>query len=272
MSVAGGAAKAVERARDLACDAFQIFVKSPNRWQNKPRPEQESRAFREAREAAGMPVIAHSGYLINLASPKDDVLAKSRASLGDELERCEALGVPGLVLHPGSATGRTRAQGLDAVARSLDAVLSEHEAVNTKILLENTAGQGNTLGLTIAELHAIIERVARPERLGICLDSCHAYVAGYDLRDGDGLERLMGELDEGPGRARLAAWHLNDSQGELGSNRDRHANVGDGELGLAFFAALLHDARFEELPMILETPLGDDGEGHARDLKTLRAL
>lgn len=272
MSVAGGAPKAVARANDLACDAFQIFVKSPNQWRNKPRSEEEAQSFRQARDASGMPVIAHSGYLINLASPKEEVLAKSRASLGDELERCHALGVPGLVLHPGSATGRTREEGLDAVARSLDAVFAEHPSVRTKVLLENTAGQGNTLGLSVDELDRIVQGVAEPDRLEICLDSCHAFVAGYDLRDAGGLDRLLDELDAGPGRARLSAWHLNDAQQGLGSFRDRHANIGEGELGRAFFARLVHDERFDDLPMILETPLGDDGEGHARDLATLRGL
>lgn len=272
VSVAGGAPKAVERASELACDAFQIFVKSPSQWRNKPRTEAECVAFREAREAAGLPVIAHAGYLINLASAKEDVLARSRDALADEIARCDALGVPGLVLHPGAAMDGDRDAALDAVAHSLDAVLAEAPSSSTTVLLENTAGQGSTLGITPAELAAIVARVERPERLGVCLDTCHAFAAGYDLRESEGLERLIDELDAGPGRERLAAWHLNDSKHGLGEHRDRHANIGDGVLGLEAFARLLHDDRFASLPMIVETPLGDDKQGHARDLETLRGL
>lgn len=272
VSVAGGAPRAVERAAELACDAFQIFVKSPNQWRNAPRPEAECKAFREALGRAGTPVIAHSGYLINLASSKADVLERSRAALADELERCRALGVAGLVLHPGAAMDGERDAALDAVARSLDDVLERVPGNEVRILLENTAGQGSTLGTSPRELAAIVARVERPERLAVCLDTCHAFAAGYDLRRPDGLERLIDELDAELGRERLAAWHLNDSKRGLGEHRDRHANIGEGELGLECFARLVHDARFADLPMIVETPLGDDKQGHARDLETLRGL
>ena len=271
MSIAGGAPKAVARATDLGCDAFQIFVKSPNRWRNAPRSEEESRAFRDAREAAGLPVVAHAGYLINLASPKDDVRATSRDALADELRRCAALDVPGLVLHPGAPQDDGREVGIERVASGLDAVLAEVGDLQVAVLLENTAGQGSTLGLTVDELHAIRSRVDAPERIGICLDTCHAFAAGYDLA-GDGYDRLIEEMEAGPGLAALACWHLNDSKFPLGKNRDRHANIGDGEIGPEPFARLLRDERFAGLPMILETPLGDDGQGHARDLATLRSL
>jgi deoxyribonuclease-4 len=271
VSVAGGAEKAVARATDLGCDAFQIFVKSPNRWSNAPRPDAESQAFREARDAAGLPVVAHAGYLINLASPKDEVRAKSRSALADELRRCAALGVPGLVLHPGAPQDDGREVGIDRVAEGLDAVFGEVGDLPVRVLLENTAGQGSTLGVSVAELTAIRDRVAAPDRVGVCLDTCHAFAAGYDLT-GDGYDRLIDELADGPGLDTLACWHLNDSKFPLGKHRDRHANIGDGELGLPPFARLLRDDRFRELPMILETPLGDDEQGHARDLATLRSL
>lgn len=271
VSVSGGAEKAVARAADLRCDAFQIFVKSPNRWSNRPRPEAESATFREARRQAALPVVAHAGYLINLASPKPEVVEKSRGALADELRRCAALGVPGLVLHPGAPQEDGRQVGIERVAAGLDAVFEELGDGDVRVLLENTAGQGSTLGISIAELDAIRSRVAAPERVGICLDTCHAFAAGYDLRN-DGYERLTDELAEGPGLATLACWHLNDSKFALGGNRDRHANIGDGEIGLAPFARLLADARFSELPMLLETPLGVDDQGHARDLATLRTL
>ena len=271
VSVAGGAEKAVARATDLGCDAFQIFVKSPNRWSNAPRPEAESAAFRAAREAAGLPVVAHAGYLVNLASPKEEVRAKSRDALADELRRCAALGVPGLVLHPGAPQDDGREVGIERVAQGLDAVHAEVGASPVRVLLENTAGQGSTLGVSVGELRAILERIDAPGRVGVCLDTCHAFAAGYDL-GGDGYDRLLDELADGPGLDALACWHLNDSKFPRGKRRDRHANIGDGELGLAPFARLLRDDRFGETPMILETPLGDDEQGHARDLATLRSL
>ena len=271
MSVAGGAEKSVERATDLGCDAFQIFVKSPNRWSNKPRPESESQAFVAAREQAGLPVVAHAGYLINLASPKEEVRAKSRGALADELRRCTALGVPGLVLHPGAPQDDGRDVGIDRVASGLDAVFAEVPELPVRVLLENTAGQGSTLGVSVDELHAIRSRVDAPDRIGICLDTCHAFAAGYDLA-GDGYQRLVDELLDGPGLSALACWHLNDSRFALGGHRDRHANIGDGEIGLDAFQRLLADDRFDSLPMVLETPLGDDDQGHARDLATLRSM
>ena len=272
MSIAGGADKAIPRALELGCEAMQIFVKSPNQWRNKPRGKAEAAAFREAREAQAMPVVAHAGYLINLASEKEEVAAKSRDALLDELRRCEALGVFGLVLHPGAPQGAGREVGMDLVAAGLDAVLEGDEGGSTRILLENTAGQGSTLGLTVGELARITERTERRARLGVCLDTCHAFAAGYDLREEDGYERLVGELDESLGIGALACWHLNDSKFPLGRNRDRHANIGEGEIGRDAFARLLHDGRFADVPMILETPLGEDKEGHARDLVKLRNL
>lgn len=269
--MAGGAQRSVARATDLGCDAFQIFVKSPNRWSNAPRSDDETAAFREARDEANLPVVAHAGYLINLASPKPDVVEKSRDALADELRRCAALGVPGLVLHPGAPQDDGRDVGIDRVAAGLDAVFAQVGDLDVRVLLENTAGQGSTLGVTIDEIEAIRRRVDAPERLGICLDTCHAFAAGYDLR-GDGYERLIGELSDGPGVATLACWHLNDSKFAVGEHRDRHANIGDGEIGLEAFQRLLSDDRFDNVPMVLETPLGDDDQGHARDLATLRSL
>lgn len=260
------------RAAALGCDAFQIFVKSPNRWSGAARSAEETKAFREARESAGVPVVAHAGYLVNLASPKPEVIEKSRDALLDELRRCDAVGVPGLVLHPGAPQDDGRDVGIERVARGLDAVLDELGHDRVKVLLENTAGQGSTLGVSIADLQAIRARAEHAAELDICLDTCHAFAAGYDLTTTDGYERLVSELAEGPGTSVLACWHLNDSKFPLGMRKDRHANIGDGEIGLELFARLLNDERFARLPMILETPLGDDEQGHARDLATLRSL
>jgi len=272
VSVSGGADQAVARATDLGCDAFQIFVKSPNRWANKPRPAAEAEAFRTARAESGLPVVAHAGYLINLASPDASTREKSRASLLDELRRCEALGVPGLVLHPGAPKDDGREVGIDRVAQGLDAVFAELGEADVRVLLENTAGQGSTLGIDVAEIEAIRGRMDAPDRTGVCLDTCHAFAAGVDLRDADAYERFVATVAEGPGLDAVGAWHLNDSQFPLGEHRDRHANIGDGAIGVEAFARLIHDPRFAETPMALETPLGDDGQGHARDLATLRSL
>lgn len=271
MSIAGGADKAVGRAAEIGCSAFQIFVKSPSRWSNPPRKKAEAEAFRQARADAGMPVVAHAGYLINLASSNEEVAEKSLGALLDELQRCEQLGVPDLVLHPGAPMDASREVGIERAARGLDAVLHRFQG-NVRVLLENTAGQGSTLGLTVRELAAIVERTEARHRLGVCLDTCHAFAAGYDLREPAGYERLIEELGATLGLEALACWHLNDSKFALGRNRDRHANIGEGEIGRDAFARLLHDHRFADVPMLLETPLGDDDGGHARDMATLAEL
>lgn len=264
--------KAVDRASGIACEAFQIFVKSPNRWQSKARSNEETKTFREARSEAGMPVVAHAGYLINLASPDATTRERSLVSLEDELRRCEALGVPGLVLHPGAPKDDGREVGIERVARGLDAALTATDGMAVKVLLENTAGQGSTLGVSMAELAAIDALSDRSDRIGVCLDTCHAFAAGYDLRSASEYERLLAELDEGVGLGRLHAWHLNDSKFPAGKRRDRHENIGEGEIGLEAFERIVNDGRFESTPMALETPLGDDENGHARDLATLKGL
>lgn len=216
--------------------------------------------------------MAHSSYLINLCSTKPETLERSKQALQDELERCHALGIPGLVLHPGAHTGAGEKAGLETVARSLDEVFAELPHVETKLLLENTAGQGTVLGATFSQLEQIMALVDAPERLAVCFDSCHAFAAGYPLHQADGYEKTVAEFEREIGLARLALVHLNDSQHPYAQHKDRHANIGAGELGLAFFERFLSDARFAEVPMILETPLGDDGKGHARDLEHLKSL
>lgn len=272
VSVSGGVDQAVERAVGLGCEAFQIFVKSPNRWQSKTRSDEETARFQSARQAADLPVVAHAGYLINLASPDETTRERSIAALEDELRRCEALGVSGLVLHPGAPKDDGREVGIERVARGLDTVLEATDAMAVKVLLENTAGQGSTLGVSMTELAAIDGRMERRDRIGVCLDTCHAFAAGYDLRQESEYERLLGELDDGIGLNRLRAWHLNDSKFPAGKRRDRHENIGEGEIGLEPFARIVNDVRFDAIPMALETPLGDDDQGHARDLATLKGL
>lgn len=279
VSTAGGVSTAFPRAAELGCDALQVFVKNANAWRAKPLPAAEIDAFRAAHAGtpgpsapAPLPLVAHAGYLINLCSPKPDVHEKSQAALIDELERCTALGVPGLVLHPGAHLGTGEDTGLDGIARALDAVHAALPEASARVLLENTAGQGTVLGSRLEQLAAIVARVDAPGRVGVCLDTCHAFAAGYDLRSDEGYAAFVDEVARTVTLERVAAVHLNDSRFGLDSHKDRHASIGEGELGREAFARWLADPRWGDVPMVLETPLGDDGLGHARDLSTLRAL
>ncbi len=272
VSVAGGLPRAFERGRDLGCTAMQVFVKNPNRWQGRPLDDEEVARFRAARESwTGAPLVAHGAYLINLAAEDGEILARSRAGLIDELERCARLGVAGLVVHPGAHGGAGDAEGVRRVAASLDAVLGERPADGPRVLLETTAGQGSALGWRLEQLEAILVASRHVEALAICLDSCHLFAAGYPLDSAEGVASVLGEAVARFGADRLACVHLNDSRHPRGSRRDRHANVGEGMLGRDAFAALLRAPLLAAVPLILETP-DDDQQGHARDLALLRSL
>lgn len=274
VSVAGGLALAFERGREIGCDALQIFVKNASQWRAKPLAETEVATFRTAREAAGEPpLVAHAAYLINLCAIDLAILEKSRAGLADEVLRAGALGVGGVVVHPGAHLGAGEDAGLTAIAGSLDEIAGRVcDAPAARILIEATAGQGSVLGHRLEQLAAIRERATSGAALGFCLDTCHAFAAGYDLGSAAAVEDFLGEVDRVLGLDSIACVHLNDSVGELGSRKDRHANLGEGRIGLEGFRRLLAEPRLALVPMILETPLGDDERGHARDLATLRAL
>ncbi len=272
VSTAGGTPKAFQRGRDIGCDALQIFVKSPNQWRGRTIPDDEVAEFRALHAAEPLAIVAHGAYLINLASPKEEVLEKSKAALLDELQRCTRLGLIGLVVHPGAHLGEGADAGIERIARAIDEVLASDESLNTKLILENTAGQGTTLGAKFSELAGIIELVCAKDQLAVCLDSCHAFAAGYDLSTEDGYQSTFEEFDATVGLSRLACLHLNDSKHPLGSRKDRHDNIGEGLIGIGAFARFVNDPRLGELPMVLETPLGDDELGHKRDLETLRSL
>jgi len=257
---------------DLGCETIQIFVKNNNQWNGKPLVDEEVEAFRNARQASPIgPVVAHASYLINLAALNPETLEKSRVSLTDELDRCDRLGLDGLVLHPGAHVGAGETAGIDLVARSLDAVLSKTRG-STPVLLENTAGQGTVLGHDLAQLAEIIERCEHSSRLGVCLDTCHAFAAGYAVHEPDGYDSFWEEVEATVGLAAVRCLHLNDSLKPLASRRDRHANAGSGEMGEEVFRRLMNDPALARVPMILETPRGEDGEGHRRDLDLLRRL
>lgn len=272
VSTAGGLHKAFERGDAMGCQSLQIFVKSPNQWRGKALAEPEVEQFRERHAANGGPVVAHAAYLINLAGPKQDIHGASKAGLLDELTRCHRLGVGGLVLHPGGHLGDGQEAGIERIARSIDEVLAAPETGDARLLLENTAGQGTSIGARFEELAAILALVDAKDRVGVCLDSCHAFSAGYELTTDDGYESMFERFDALIGLARLEAVHLNDSKHPLGSRKDRHENIGEGLIGEEFFARILADERVKKLPLVLETPMGDDDLGHQRDLERLRGL
>ena len=272
-SVAGGMPNSIARATSLGCTAAQVFVKNAAQWRWRELEEEEVAAFRAAHAGSAVgPLVAHASYLINLCGTDPLILERSREALADELARCARLGVRGLVLHPGAHLGAGEEAGIERVAASLDAVLAELPGAPVRVLLENTAGQGSCMGHRLEHLAAIRDRVAEPERVGICLDTCHAFAAGYALHEPAGYEEMFAEIEERIGLAALGCMHLNDSLRPFGSRRDRHAHIGEGEIGLGAFARLLQDPRLAAVPMIIETETGDDLEGHRRDLETLRGL
>jgi deoxyribonuclease-4 len=271
VSVAGGLPRAFEHGEALGCDAVQVFVKNPNQWRGRELTDEEIAAFRAAHAASRVgPVVAHASYLINLAASDRVVLRRSRAALADELARCARLGIEGLVVHPGAHVGGGAAAGVARVAASLDAVLGMLPDVQTRVLLENTAGQGSCLGCKLEELAAIRLRTAQPRRVGFCLDTCHAFAAGYAVHEARGYGDFMAEVEGLLGLAHVRCFHLNDSARPFASRRDRHAHIGEGAIGLAPFARFLHDPRLAGMPMLLETEPGLRLEGHRRDLEKLR--
>lgn len=271
VSVAGGLSRAIERGTDLGCTALQIFVTNPNRWRIDALPEGEVARFRRRwRRSAVEQVVAHAAYLINLCALDERVLERSRRRLGAELDRATALGLGALVVHPGAHMGRGEEPAAKLVAASLDAVVGDREPAATRVLLEVTAGQGTVVGSRLEALERIIERAKCGARLGLCLDSCHLFAAGYAVDTEAGIEELLAEVEARFGAARLGCVHLNDSRHPRGSRRDRHANIGDGEIGTRALAYLARHPAVADVPLILETPRGDDGEGHRRDLARLR--
>lgn len=264
---------AIGRAGELECTAIQVFVKNANQWQGKALAEDEVAEFRAAHAASAVgPLIAHASYLINLCAADPALRERSRKALLDELERCERLGVHGLVLHPGAHVGAGEEAGLAAVAESLDAVFAALPGGSTRLLLENTAGQGSCLGYRLEHLATLLSAVGERHRLGVCLDTCHAFAAGYAVQAAAGYEEFIAAVESLLGIAAVGCFHLNDSVAPFASRRDRHAHIGEGEIGLDLFARLLGDERLRAIPMVVETEPGDEMEGHRRDLATLRGL
>jgi len=273
MSIAGGVHKALERGKSVGCDIIQIFTKSSNQWKAKPLTDDDLALFQEAKLATGITiVVGHTSYLINLASPDPLTYRKSVDSLRLELERSEALGLPSLVLHPGSHLGEGEQAGLKKIAKSLDAVHKSLPGLTVKIALEITAGQGTNLGFRFEQIARIIELTKEPDRLAACFDTCHAFAAGYDIRTKKAYTATMQQFDDVIGIDRLAVIHLNDAKKELASRIDRHEHIGKGQIGLDGFRWLLNDRRLRAIPMSLETPKGKDLKEDVENLATLRTL
>ena len=273
VSIAGGLTLAPARGRQLGCAAIQIFVKNQRQWAAPPLTPADARAFRRARRSAGLRhAFAHGSYLVNLACPDPAGWRQAVDTFTEELRRSAMLGLDALVVHPGSHLGAGVEPGLDAIARAIAEALRATRRSRVKVALENTAGAGNVLGRTFSELRAILDRLGHPPRVGVCLDTCHLFVAGYDIRTAAGYARAMAECIETIGVDRVLAFHLNDSRAPLGSGLDRHENIGRGFLGLEPFRLLLNDRRFARVPKVLETPKEPEPSADLRNLATLRRL
>ena len=271
VSTSGGIRNAPQNGVRLGCEAIQVFTRNQMQWHPKPLLEEEIQSYRQAFLESHLEVaLSHSSYLINLASPQESKLVQSQRAFRDEIDRCEQLGIPNLVFHPGAHMGAGVKAGLRSIIESLKDILKDKKGSRIQLLVETTAGQGSALGCTFEHLAEILEGVQEKRNVGVCLDSCHVFAAGYDLRTRKTYETTMKELEAVVGLARIRAVHLNDSQKELGSQVDRHATIGEGHLGLQAFKMIVNDPRFSGIPMVIEIP-GDE-EADRRSLQLLKKL
>lgn len=274
VSIAGGLPKAISRGDALRCEAIQIFTQSSRTWAISPLSDVEAREFRKA--AAGAEhvrrIVAHNSYLLNLSTTNEEVRKKSVRYFITTLERCESLGIESLITHPGSHLGAGLDAGIEATTRSLDEVLAACRGFRSRVVLENTAGQGASVGCKFEHLARIADSTKAPERIGFCFDTQHAFAAGYDLRTREAYEASFEAWDKLIGTERIVAFHLNDALKGFDCRVDRHQSIGKGFLGKEAFRPLVNDPRFADVPMCVETDPGENDEGHRRDLRTLREL
>jgi deoxyribonuclease-4 len=270
VSIAGSIDLAVDRAVDAGCDVFQMFSRNPRGWGSKPLSDEDCDLFAKKIATTGIEPVDHMPYLPNLASPKNEIWQKSVQTLGAELERCGRLCIPYLVTHLGHHLGDGIAGGRLRVIKAVDTALAGTDAPVT-LLLENTAGEKNSVGSSFEHIRAIIDGLAEPSRVGVCFDTCHAFAAGYELRNDDGLRRTLSELDAQLGFGRLHIIHLNDSKGDLGSGLDRHEHIGMGFIGNEGFRRILANPVFSGLPLICETPVDErrDDRGNIAKVREL---
>lgn len=259
VSVSGGIEKAPQRAVDFGCEVMQVFTANQRQWTPKPITEEQTQLYKENLKKSGIQsVVSHNSYLTNLGGFEEEKLVKSLKQFEDELIRCDRLEIPYLVFHPGSHLGKGVDFCLEQIAKNIDNVLENIGGTKTLLLLENTAGQGTNVGFDFEHLKRIIDLSKNPEKFGVCFDTCHGFQAGYDIRTKESYDATFQKFDEIIGLDRLKVFHFNDAKFDVGMNKDRHHNLGDGFIGLEPFRWIVSDERFKDVPMILETPNGDE--------------
>lgn len=272
-SNAGGCFTAIYRGQKATCDTIQMFNKANNQWRAKPLSEEDVEKFFAAIEETGVTVAcSHSSYLINLASPDPALNKKSYESFKEEMQRCNVLKIPSLVIHPGSHVGSGEEVGMDRIAANINKVLAELEDNKVTVCLEATAGQGSNLGYSFEQLAYMIDKIEDQAHIGVCIDSCHIFAAGYPISDPTDYKNTMKKFDDLVGLNKLRVIHLNDSKKELGSKKDRHEHIGEGMIGLEGFRNFVNDRRLAKIPMLIETPKEEDLAEDIRNLATLRSL
>jgi deoxyribonuclease-4 len=273
MSVEGGLHTAPDRAASIGCAAMQVFTKNSNQWRSQPLSTEDISTYKSSLAKARIEkVVTHASYLINLCSTNKKTLNLSRIAFVDELTRCESLGIPVVIFHPGSHTGAGEEAGIRLIAESLDVVHAKTPGFKTMSTLECTAGQGSNLGYSFEQLKAILDLVRDQDRMAVCLDTCHLFAAGYPIHTEVGWKETMQKFEELIGFRRLVAIHVNDSKKELGSRVDRHEHIGKGQMGLTAFTMLMNDPRFSGIPKILETEKSEDMHEDVENMGILRSL
>ncbi len=270
VSAAGGVWLALERGDSLGCESIQIFTKNQLQWRAAPLSSSACERFMNAwRQSPISRIIAHASYLLNLAA-EGETRSRSLAALSDEILRCDQLGIDDLVLHPGSHLGAGVEKGRNLVAEALGQVIAQTGGSRTRVLLETMSGQGHTLGSTLDEIAWIMDRVDDPSRLGVCLDTCHLFAGGCELRGRVSYDRLVRSVERLFGTESIGCWHLNDSRMDMGSHLDRHEHIGEGLIGVEVFSCIVSDPRWKDTPCLLETP--KEGQGDKGNLALLRKL
>ncbi len=273
MSIAGGCFRCMEWGQQAGCEVVQLFSKNERQWLGKPLMDDDIARFTDARTRTNvLPVMIHDSYLINLSSPNDDLWEKSINAFRDELLRARSLGVPYLNMHPGSHVGSGEQEGLDRMVEALNRLGAEGAYEGVTVLLETTAGQGTNLGAKFEHLSYLIEQANTPDAFGVCIDTCHIFAAGYDIRTPETYAATMADFDRLVGYERIKAFHLNDALQPLGDHKDRHAAIGEGHIGLEGFRSVVNDPRLAHLPMVLETPKSADCHEDVENIARLRAL
>lgn len=271
VSAAGGVSKAPLNAAKLSVPAIQIFSKNQHQWNAKPLADEELVKWHDNCKTCGIThAVSHAAYLINLCAVDDEFLKKSRAAYLDELQRADQLGLMGVVLHPGSHLKAGEEEGIRKIADSLKGILDLHPDGKARVLLEVTAGQGTNLGYRFEHLAELLHLTNAPNRMGVCLDTCHIHAAGYDWTTENGYENVINEFDKIVGVDKIFCFHLTDTKKKLGSRLDRHEHIGEGEIGADPFKRLIEDPRFADIPGLLETP--GELEDYERNLQILNSL